>query len=208
MVISVVGSGGKTTLIQRMAQAYREQNKKVFVTTSTHMHIEPYTLVSDDADSIVQELERTGFVMAGLAQGIKISPVSPETYENVCAHADIVLVEADGSRCLPLKFPNRTEPVIYPNTDEIIVVCGLHALGKPAREVCHRWELVQACLGISEDTIITPEHIRTLVTQGYLIPLREKYPDKTITLHPSNDGSPEQIAITNWLIDTTKYAKE
>ena len=194
MGISVVGSGGKTSLIKRMAQEYCEQNKKVFVTTSTHMHIEPYTLLSDDADTIVHELERTGFVMAGLAEGIKIFPVSPETYEKVCSHADVVLVEADGSRCLPLKFPNSTEPVIPDNVDEIIVVCGLFAMGQPAKAVCHRLELVKNCLQIEDDTVMTAELVQKLVMAGYIEPLRTKYPNAKVSLVPNHDGSLYQRA--------------
>ena len=111
----------------------------------------------------------------------------------------MVLVEADGSKQLPLKYPNASEPVIPEHTDEIIVVCGLNAIGQRAEAVCHRLELVKACLGIENDTIITPEHIRTLVTEGYLRPLRKAHPDKQITLSPRHDGSPEQRAIAAML---------
>lgn len=41
MIQAVVGSGGKTTLIHRLAEEYRAQGKKVFVTTTTHMRAEP-----------------------------------------------------------------------------------------------------------------------------------------------------------------------
>ena len=48
MIQAVVGSGGKTTLIHRLAEEYRAQGKKVFVTTTTHMRIEADTLLTDD----------------------------------------------------------------------------------------------------------------------------------------------------------------
>ena len=47
MIQAVVGSGGKTTLIHRLARIPR-QGKKVFVTTTTHMRIEADTLLTDD----------------------------------------------------------------------------------------------------------------------------------------------------------------
>ncbi len=140
MIIAVVGSGGKTTLIKKLAARYRREGKTVLVTTTTHMFIEDDTLLTDDA-----------------------------------------------------------EPVVPEHTDEIIVVCGLNAIGQKAEEVYHRLELVKKCLGIADDTIITPEHIRTLVTEGYLRPLREAHPDKQITLSPRHDGSPEQRAIAAML---------
>ena len=199
MIIAVVGSGGKTTLIKKLAARYRSQGRTVFVTTTTHMFIEEDTLLTDDAETIIGVLQETGYAMAGIPDGQKFRALSQETFQAVCAHADVVLVEADGSKRLPLKYPNAAEPVIPEHTDEIIVVCGLNAIGQKAKDVCHRLELVKKCLGIADDTLITPEHIRTLVTEGYLRPLRKAYPDKQITLSPRHDGSPEQRAIAAML---------
>ncbi len=202
MIIAIVGAGGKTTLLKQKAQEYRTQGKKVFVTTSTRMFIEPDTLLTDDADEIIKKLDSDGYVMAGLKDGIKLAPLSPETFQKVSAYADITLVEADGSKHMPIKFPNKTEPVIYDHTDEIIVVCGLHALGKPAHEVCHRLELVKQCLNIADDTIITPEHVQKLVMEGYMIPLKKAYPNAVITVYPAHDGSASQKAAAQWLLET------
>ena len=201
MVISIVGSGGKTTLLKQKTLEYRRQGKKVFVTTSTHMSIEPDTLLSDDPDVIIQHLENYGYVMAGVEDHHKIKELSYPTYEAVCRHADVVLVEADGSKHLPIKFPNATEPVIYDNTDKIIIVCGLHALGKPAKEVAHRLELVKQCLGISDDTTITSEHIIQLVREGYVKPLRQMYPDVQLTIYPACDHAPEYQNMIPYIID-------
>ena len=199
MIIAVVGSGGKTTLIKNLADRYRSAGKTVFVTTTTHMFIEEDTLLTDDSDTIVGVLKSMGYAMAGLSDGEKIKPLSKETFDAVCACADVVLVEADGSRRVPLKYPNTTEPVIPENTEEIIVVCGLNAIGQKAKDVCHRLELVKECLGIDDETVITPAHIQKLVTEGYLKPLRAAYPKVTIRVRPRHDGSLYQRAIASLL---------
>ena len=173
MIRAFVGAGGKTTLIHEQAAQFRAEGKRVFVTTSTHMFTEPDTVLSDDADVIIAELNRTGYVMAGIPEGEKIRALSPETYEKVCAQADVVLIEADGSNRKPIKFPNSTEPVLPDHVEEIVVVCGLRAVGKQLHEVAHRPELVKACLGANDDTIITLNHIAKLVWEGYLYPLRK-----------------------------------
>ena len=195
MIISVVGSGGKTTLIKKLAAQYRSEGKTVLVTTTTHMFIEEDTLLTDGADTIIGVLRETGYAMAGIPEGQKIKPLSKETFDNLCAFADVILVEADGSKRLPLKFPNATEPVIPENTDEIIVVCGLNAIGQKAKDVCHRLELVKKCLGIDDDTVIAPAHVQKLVTDGYLTPLRKAYPNVKISVHPRHDGSLYQRVI-------------
>ena len=184
MIISVVGSGGKTTRIKTLAEQYHRAGKRVLVTTTTHMFIEKDTLLTDDAGVIIQALQETGYVMAGVPNGDKINALSGETFAAVCNCADVVLVEADGSRRLPLKYPNATEPVIPENTDEIIVVWGPHGLHRPAGEVCHRLELVLQCLGITEDTVITKDHVRQLLQEGYLQPLHKRYPAAKIRVYP------------------------
>ena len=199
MTICVVGSGGKTTLIKKLAKRYIKENKTVFVTTTTHMFIEEDTLLTDDADTIIHQLQEKGYAMAGIEEGEKIKALSRQTYEGVCAFADVVLVEADGSKQLPLKYPNATEPVIPENTDEIIVVCGLNAIGKQAKDVCHRLELVKTCLGIQDDTVITASHIQQLVIAGYLTPLSAAYPNVKITCLPRHDGSLYQRTIASLL---------
>ncbi len=186
MIIAIVGSGGKTTLLHQLARQYRAEGKSVFVTTTTHMFIEEDTLLTDDSQLIIQNLKETGYAMAGIPVGNKIRALSLKTYDKVCTHADVVLVEADGSKHMPLKFPNENEPVIPHNTDEIYVVCGLHAIGHKAKDVCHRLELVKNCLGIEDDTLITQDHVRKLVLEGYLRPLSEKYPAVKITVMPQN----------------------
>lgn len=195
MIKAIIGSGGKTTLLKNLAQHYRAQGKTVFVTTTTHMYLEEDVVFTDDASVIIKQLQENGYVMAGISDGVKINALPEETYAAVCKYADVVLVEADGSRQLPLKFPNDTEPVIPENADEIIIVCGLNALGKPAKEVCHRLELVKNCLGIEDDTVIAPVHVQKLLTDGYLKPLREKYPHMKITVAPRHDGTLYQRAI-------------
>lgn len=189
MIIAIVGSGGKTTLLKKLAEQYHDEGKTVFVTTTTHMFIEEDTLLTDDPNAIIHALREKGFAMAGVPDGEKIKALSKETFDAVCPYADVVLVEADGSKRLPLKYPNASEPVIPENTNEILVVCGLNAIGQKAKDVCHRLELVKSCLGIEDDTVITASHVQKLVTEGYLNPLRARYPKAKVTWMPRHDGT-------------------
>lgn len=188
MIIAVVGAGGKTSYIKEQARRYVEEGKKVFVTTSTHMFAEKDSMLTDDADSIIKKLVEDGYVMAGLSDGKKIKYLPEDTYEKVCQYADVVLIEADGSKHLPLKFPRDNEPIIYENVDQIVVVYGLHSIGKKASETVHRLELAKKQMDILDETVITEDVIKEIVEKGYLIPLKRKYPDKKITVYPSEAG--------------------
>ncbi len=186
MIRAFVGSGGKTGTIMKRADAYRAQGLRVLVTTSTQMGAREGTIIGDDPAPVIKALQNGGYAMAGTKANRegKIAALSEETFRAVCAHADVVLVEADGSRQHPLKFPNENEPVIPAGTDEIVVICGLSAIGRPAKDVCHRLELVKAAIGIEDDTIITAQHVRELIKKAYMTPLSLKYPEAKITLYP------------------------
>ncbi len=199
MITAVVGFGGKTTLIKELAKQYVSQGKKVFVTTTTHMLIEEDTLLTDDANVIIAQLKTNGYAMAGVADGIKIKALSDDTYAKVCEYADVVLVEADGSKKMPLKYPNDTEPVIPDNVDEIVVVCCFDALGQKAKDVCHRLEYAKKHVGIDDQTVINPVHIQNIVDQGYLKPLSKKYPDKKISVYPRHNGTLYQRVLSSML---------
>lgn len=193
MIRAVVGAGGKTSLIRKLAADFVAEGKSVFVTTSTRMFIEDDTLLTDDADEITGHLKAKKYAMAGIADGVKIRELSQETYETVCMAADEVLVEADGSKHMPLKFPDDKEPVIYDNVDEIIVVCGLHALGQKASDAVQRLEIARQYIDIGPDTIIEPWIIKELLTKGYLVPLKQKYPEKKITVHFAGGAVPPEL---------------
>ncbi len=184
MVTAFVGSGGKTSLIKRRAKEYTAAGKRVLIVTSTHMLKEPDTIVGADAEVIVKALSEKGYAMAGTDAGNgKIGALPEDVYFEVCRHADEVLVEADGSRGLPLKYPAENEPVIYGNTDETVVVTGLSAIGKRAADVCHRAELIPKSFGISADTVIDAEQIKLLAEEGYVKPLLKKFPKMRVSVY-------------------------
>ena len=52
MIISVIGSGGKTTKIKQLKDQYLKEGKTVLMTTSTHMKIEENTLAAAFDESV------------------------------------------------------------------------------------------------------------------------------------------------------------
>lgn len=57
MIISVIGSGGKTTKIKQLKDQYLKEGKTVLMTTSTHMKIEENTLVDPSYEEIINEIK-------------------------------------------------------------------------------------------------------------------------------------------------------
>ncbi len=199
-VIAVIGSGGKTTRIHQLTGHFLRAGKKVLVTTTTHMMAEEGCDLSGNVENIRKKIKDSGYCMAGIpAEDGKIGPLPEELYEKACELADVVLVEADGSKRLPVKYPAPQEPVIPKNATEIHVVTGLSALGKPLKEVCHRMELALQCLKVSEDTVLLPIHVQTLLRKGYLEPLREKYPEMEICVCPAGGDTLYEKVVREFL---------
>lgn len=192
MIVAVVGSGGKTTYIKEQAKKYVAEGKRVLVTTTTHMYAEPETVFTNDAQEICICLQTKGYCMAGRRSKeqctdgrTKICALSPEAFRAASQCADIVLVEADGAKGLPVKFPAAYEPVIPEGTETIVVVMGFFAAGERIRSVCHRPELVCGCLGVSMEHRLTQEDLQTLVEEGYRKPLARLYPTAEIMIKKS-----------------------
>lgn len=84
----------------------------------------------------------------------------------LCRESSAVIIEADGARRLPVKFPAAREPVIRPETTHTIVVAGLSALGKKPEEIVHRYALAKNTVDLSGDSL-TEKQMAELLWAGY-----------------------------------------
>lgn len=142
-VISVIGSGGKTSLIELIARESVMNKRKVLITTTTKMAspgIHQYRGVdtfSLDTDTVSTHGSCT---LWGYTDTRKLTPVSPDLLEQAIQLFDMVLIEADGANRMPLKLHRPDEPVIHPATTATVQVFGASAIGKDPVEVIHRFE--------------------------------------------------------------------
>lgn len=168
-VIAVVGAGGKTTLIEHLAKELVAQGKRVVITTTTHMFLpKACGVLVEDKNQVLRMLEQNGFVVVGKpCENEKIGKVSEPFFEWLGTISDYVLVEADGSKRLPIKVPDQHEPALPFNTDLMIVVAGLSCLEEPLKDCCHRWQLAMQLLNCEEDHKITPIEVAKLLNEGY-----------------------------------------
>jgi probable selenium-dependent hydroxylase accessory protein YqeC len=162
-VASIIGCGGKTSLMWSLAAQTRKQ--KTLVTTTTH------TQKPDQAaglfDYFFNEAAAfslkppNGTALAGnlASSGASISSFSLSTLERIIPLFDYVFIEADGSRALPLKAWAAYEPVITESTSITIGILPLWPLGQPLSEaLIHRLSLFTALSGAKEGDSISLEH--------------------------------------------------
>jgi probable selenium-dependent hydroxylase accessory protein YqeC len=177
-MISLVGAGGKTTLMFCLAKELVLQGKKVITTTTTKI-LEPSSeetscLVVDSDERRVQRLvalhldrdRHLTIARERLGSG-KLQGVSPEVVANLWESmgADTVIVEADGAAGRPVKAPREHEPVIPSNTTLVIALLGLDGIGQPLNdENAFQPELISRMTGVRMGEKMTAPLLAILMT--------------------------------------------
>ena len=185
-VISLVGGGGKTTTMYALAEIFREEGKKVIVTTSTHLQIPPEEIrawnieevrslwKSDQIAVIGTDCESNKNLAAGDQASVnqmenkksvkKMRMPDGSFLQEVLQEAEVVLIEADGAKHHPVKVPEKWEPVIPRCADIVISVIGLDCLGQPISQSAYRMERTSEFLRKSLEAPITEEDIVKIAT--------------------------------------------
>lgn len=171
-VVSVIGAGGKTTTIHRLADEYVQSKKQVIVMTTTHMMQETHPWVCMVEEGSEQESVRTKMQKILRTHGQlwigspthagKMSQPPLWCMEEIYAQQIPVLIEADGAKRLPLKVPAPHEPVILSWTTHVISVYGMDSIGKTIEECCCRCEIAEELLGCDGRKEVEPEDIAFL----------------------------------------------
>jgi probable selenium-dependent hydroxylase accessory protein YqeC len=161
-LVSIVGAGGKTTIMGILADELGAAGARVILTTTTRMGMDQVTepvCWSDEPDA-VEGMLLPGVplsVLFGAVDG-KVRGLDPDAVDALylSTSADFIIVEADGARSMSIKAPADHEPVIPGLSTTVIVVMGADALMSTLEIVAHRVDRVAALTGLSGDVVITP----------------------------------------------------
>lgn len=160
-VVAVIGSGGKSTLLRALGERTAARGRRVALATTTHfLAFEGMPLVtSGEQDDVRAALSRDGIACVGTPTGDSLSRLGAPALGigGLARVADLVVVEADGSKRLPLKAHASHEPVVPPEATVTVDVVGASGFGRPLREAMHRFELACERLGFHPDDAATPE---------------------------------------------------
>lgn len=160
-ITAIIGSGGKTTLIMALARALSKRGT-VIITTSTKILPPDGLPILSGADDILRQRAHTPLLcVAGEHPSGKLTAPAC-SFSRLAELADYVLVEADGSKGLPLKAHAQQEPVI-PTGAQVICVVGADGFYKTLTEVCHRPEMFAELAGISLHSLVTPEDAANVI---------------------------------------------
>ena len=172
-LISLVGGGGKTTLLYALARQLRAAGQRVITTTTTHIFPptpgqSPLYLLAPGAQDLDAALAQHGHVTVArelLPQG-KLAGLTFDAVQALRAHQAVLLVEADGAAMRPLKAPAEHEPAVPPSTDICLALLGLGGVGLSVHEAVHRPERACALSGCTPADKVTPALLAHLALHG------------------------------------------
>lgn len=168
-VVSLVGGGGKSTLMYFLASTSARQGKRVLVTTTTNIFSPDPTVYAENEQQARSLWAQGQIAVIGTpipGRG-KLKAPDGQLLRLLMRQADIVFIEADGSRHCPVKAPREGEPVIIPECDTVLAVMGLSAVGKPLRDIAFRLPEVTKLLGVEEDHILTEADAARILSSSF-----------------------------------------
>jgi len=178
-VISLVGGGGKTTLMFALGKELSSERKGILLTTTTKIW-EPapspsFALFLSEKFSemkrwVVDNLQKYSYLVIAqkkLTDG-KLRGIVPQWVEELDSLPGVsfVLVEGDGAAGRSLKAPREGEPVVPLNTTLLIPVVGIDVLGCPLEEKhVFRSEIAARVLNMALGSTVTEAMIARLLEE-------------------------------------------
>ena len=169
-VVALVGGGGKTSAMFRLARETVDAGETAITTTTTRIFAAQIALAPVHVPAVEATRDRVAAALAAHRHVLVIGETNPKDGKADGVSLDLfsglrawfpdarLLNEADGSRMRPFKAPAAHEPVIPAETTLVVLVVGADVFGQPLdAESVHRPELVSALSGAPIGAIITPE---------------------------------------------------
>lgn len=164
-VVALVGCGGKTALANRVATENR--HLPVLLSTTTRI-IEPPDSIVDRRVHDAEALNPGVNLAYGQQRGGKLCGIEAECLQRLCPFDGVTILEADGSRGLPLKGWAEYEPVVPTFTTTTVGVCSVRPVGSlfsPAD--AHRPEIFQEITGIRTGERVGIDHLAAMIEEMF-----------------------------------------
>jgi probable selenium-dependent hydroxylase accessory protein YqeC len=176
-VISLVGGGGKTTLLFALGRELAARGSGIVLTTTTKIW-EPApdpsfaqflsARLSEVRNWVAANAGRFPFLLvaAGRLENGKLQGVPPAWVAELRGMEEVaaLVIEADGAAGRPLKAPREGEPVVPESTSLLVPVLGIDGLGSPLDEE-HVFRSAIACrlLDLPRGSQVTEEAVLGLL---------------------------------------------
>ena len=180
-VISLVGAGGKTSLMFKLAHELSRTGGSVLTTTTTKI-LEPepdqsscvivsdsVTRLIDRAKELIDKHHHMTMARAKLPDTDKLIGISTAAIDTLWDSNLFrwMVVEADGAAGRPLKAPADHEPVIPDCTSCLVGLAGLNGIGRPlTNQWIFRPERFAELSGIALNSRVTETAVADVITHN------------------------------------------
>lgn len=168
--VALVGAGGKTSLLFRLATEGRALGLRVLVTTTTRMLVpESHQYDALDLSGKLfadQAVTEPGIYAGGVVDTAtgKMVGVREDLLHWQQKHFDLLLIEADGAARKQLKGWRHGEPVVPDFTTATIGVLDIGTIGRVVNnELVHRMEIFCSLTGAEPGEQVAIGHLLRLI---------------------------------------------
>ena len=181
-LITLVGGGGKTSLMYYLVAGLKTQGVPAVATTTTKLlpprgdghRLELADTLAAARRAVTAARESSPIItLAGGTGGEKLTGLDPAWLDILAAENDdlVFIVEGDGSAGLPLKGHLAHEPVVPAATRLVVPVVGVEAIGRPlAAGNVHRPDRAAVLAGAAPGQPVSVRTVARLLLHpdGYL----------------------------------------
>jgi probable selenium-dependent hydroxylase accessory protein YqeC len=168
-LVSLVGGGGKSTLLFGLGEELAGARRRVVLTTTTKMGRFQVIDSPNFCESLAEVGDALGkpgpvVLMTG-GDNHKVTGPAPDDVDELFRRPDVdfVIVEADGAHGKPLKAPAGHEPVVAGLTTTLVIAMGIDAVGRRLDDAAHRVEQAMHFSGRPADHVLTPEDCARII---------------------------------------------
>lgn len=178
-IITIVGAGGKTSLMFSASSLLRKYYK-VLVTTTTNIYVpnekfyDKMIMLSEMKDenynNIIEKSNNGVYVIGNKivnnkeTDKPKIKGLNSEALDKITPYFDIVIIEGDGSKEKPLKGWKDLEPVVYNKTTKTIGVVDIKTIGLNINEDnIHRLDEFLKIINDKESQRVKVKHLKSVI---------------------------------------------
>lgn len=171
--IALLGGGGKTALLHKLADEFAKYYPSVLQTslTKTAFHPSDNPLILNEIN--IDKLESLKFkrnplfLIGEKITNEKLRGISETDLDKIRQQFDITIFECDGARNKPLKAHTEYDPIVPEFATYTIIIAGADAVNTKINDgYVHRPELFCKTWNVKEDFILNIDFIVKVVSSG------------------------------------------
>jgi len=175
--IGLLGGGGKTALLHKLADEFSQYYPTVLQTslTKTAFHYTDNPLILNEINmdklNLIKFDNNPLFIIGEKISNEKLKGISEADLDIIRRQFDITIFECDGARNKPLKVHTSYDPIVPNFTTHVIIIVGADVINtKVSDGLVHRPELFCKIWSVKSDFEITIDFIVKVLSspKGYL----------------------------------------